>query len=111
MVWFCWHALYRGTNLSVPKPYPKPLSSRPTTKELATEAEWRDPEAVSSPMPIQGVSTRTSSPLVPYARFAGIDRSLQVTFSDSAPVATLHPLRNAFLLILYTPPRSQRSLR
>src|SRR6185437_1016497 len=87
------------------------LSSRPTTKELATEAEWRDPEAVSSPMPIQGISTRTSSPLVPYARFAGIDRSLQVTFSDSAPVATLHPLRNAFLLILYTPPRSQRSLR
>ena len=82
---------------------PKPLSSRPRTKELATEEEWRDPEAVSSPMPIQGVSTRTSSPLVPYARFAGIDRSLQVTFSDSAPVATLHPLRNAFCSVCTAP--------
>src|SRR6185312_15850460 len=36
--------------------------SRPTTKELATEAEWRDPEAVSSPMLIQGVSTPCSLP-------------------------------------------------
>src|SRR6185437_10042558 len=40
---------------------PKPLSSRPRTKELATEEEWRDPEAVSSPMLIQGVSTRALS--------------------------------------------------
>src|SRR6185437_13649758 len=40
------------------------LSSRPTPKEPApreTEEEWRDPEAVSSPMLIQGVSTRALS--------------------------------------------------
>ena len=38
-----------------------PLSSRPTPRDPApreTEEEWRDPEAVSSPMLIQGVSTR-----------------------------------------------------
>src|SRR6185437_9075744 len=76
----CRLARYRGRIDPCRYNTANPLSSRPTTKELATEAEWRDPEAVSSPMPIQGISTRTSSPLIPYARFAGIDRSLQVTF-------------------------------
>jgi len=54
----CRLARYRGRIDPCRYNTANPLSSRPTTKELATEAEWRDPEAVSSPMLIQGVSTR-----------------------------------------------------
>src|SRR6185437_13115153 len=56
------HALYRARIYPCRKRHPKPLSSRRTPKELATEEEWRDPENASAAMLMQAISTNTLSP-------------------------------------------------